>query len=54
MIEPTDIAAERRRRDLREQLRKCVELEAQANADGNAVLAAAARAEREELQRGAA
>ena len=51
MNEPTDIDTVRKRRDLREQLRKCVELEAQANADGNAVLARAAREQREELQR---
>jgi hypothetical protein len=53
MNEPLSMDNERRRRALREQLRKCVELEAQANADGNADLARAARAERELLQRSA-
>jgi hypothetical protein len=54
MSEPLDIEAERKRRELREKLRKLCELEGIANRDGNYALAQAARADRQALERGAA
>jgi hypothetical protein len=54
MNDPVDIVAERERRELREKLRLLCGLEASANAAGDAALAAAARAERIELQKGTA